>query len=191
MLLQDGFLTGAVIVRGDDFLGLIGVQVASRLRRQLACPCDLTLASTQATGGSAPMLERRINEFEFAAGLGDFQMCFVLPGEMHVADLLLGEGGGRAASPESSTGTWRYIWVTKARASASEPPRSRTAPQAAMKLSLPLPEILGLGVIICTPFWRRSGQSWMQRVAFADDENHGREIGQGAARVAGFPNYPR
>src|SRR6516162_9522779 len=45
------------------------------------------------------------------------------------------------------------------RASSSEPPRFRTLPQAARKLNLPFPDVLGLGVMISTPGLTRSGQS--------------------------------
>ncbi len=47
----------------------------------------------------------------------------------------------------------------KARASSSDPPARITLPHAARKLSLPFPEVFGLGVITTTPGLTMSGQS--------------------------------
>ena len=38
----------------------------------------------------------RVNQFEFVRRFQDFEMCLVFPGDMHIADLSLGEGDPRA-----------------------------------------------------------------------------------------------
>mgnify|MGYP003343664485 CR=1 FL=1 len=56
--------------------------------------------------------------------------------------------------------TWFSTHRTKEQGVMANPPAS-TAPQAARKLYLPLPEVFGLGVMIDTSPCTRSAQSWM------------------------------
>ena len=65
-----------------------------------------------------------------------------------------------------------------------------TEPHAARKLSLPLPEVFGLGVMTSTSGLDQVGPVLDPlRVALADDEDDGREVGQRAG-WAGAPPSP-
>jgi hypothetical protein len=63
------------------------------------------LVSTTATGGSA-RIEVGVDDVEVCAEFIERQIGFVLPGQRHIAQFLLGERHGRPARAVSSTGTW-------------------------------------------------------------------------------------
>ena len=90
VLRQDRF-GRTIVIRGQDFLASGGIKNSRYALATARSPCVLTLAST---GHSARRLSPevwRINDFQRLARLPSPQVGLVLPGQMHVADFLLGE----------------------------------------------------------------------------------------------------
>ena len=103
--------------------------------------------------------DRRHHQLQLAAGFLNLQKGLALPSQVHVADPFLGEGDRRRPGTRIEH---RHALVQLAdellrvifRAAALQ-----ALPQAARKLNLPLPDVLGLGVTISRLSWTRSGQS--------------------------------
>src|SRR5262249_21586177 len=68
---------------------------------------------------------------------------------------------GDRGAPSARSGPRGWSVGTKRGAPPSDPPRATTEPQAARNANFPLPDVLGLGVMIQTLGLRRSGQSLM------------------------------
>ena len=136
--------------------------IEDRPPRPFSCPCDKHRIDHRNVRLRSDAYGW-INDLKGSARFLHFEMGLVFPGQVYISDSFLSERGC-GSSPESRTGTWRYNCSTNFLASSSEPPfqgplGERAPPQAATKLSLPLPDVLGFGVIMEIPGLTKSGQS--------------------------------
>ena len=128
-------LAGPVEVLGDDLLGLVGVQVLQvglgRGPRLLAVHVGVHHRDVRL----GPDADRRVDEVQIALRLPHFEVRLVLPGQVHVADPPLDEGGGGA--PRAGV-EHRHLLVELGHVvhglRLREPPRSTTEPQALKKV---------------------------------------------------------
>ncbi len=137
--------------------------------------------------------DRRIDDLDLAPDLLDLEVRLVLPGEVDVADPLLGEGRRRGARAEVEH---RRLLVElrhelervglASRRAASPSPRRRGT------MSLPLPEVFGFGRDDLDAGLDEVGPVLdALRVALADDEHDRRGVGQRVVRQAAPPSPAR
>src|SRR6476620_3481187 len=96
MLFQDGFIRRSIEVTGDDLLRLVRVEVFQISFCSLPSPLAVYIVSDHSHMRFCSNADRRIDDLQSALRLEHFQMSFILPCEMDVADIFLNEGRRRA-----------------------------------------------------------------------------------------------
>src|SRR5687768_5414850 len=93
VFLQHGIIAGPIKMLGDDFLSLIGVQVVHIRFRGLAGFLAVYILVHYSDVRFRSDADWRVNEFQLSLGLTYFQMRFVFPRQVYVAEAFLHESG--------------------------------------------------------------------------------------------------